>query len=118
MVEIDGKETVSLKQYLRDYVDIRLAALEKATELARANMDMRLNGMNEIREAMRDQASHFVTAVEHRAVCDRLDRLEQKIRDLELSRAELSGKASQTSVMIAYAISLLGLLVGVILHFV
>ena len=94
MVEIDGKDGVSLKQYLRDYVDIRLAALEKAETLA-----------------------HQIVKVEHKSVCDDIERLERMIRDLELSRAELQGKASQQSVMIAQAIAIVGLIVTVVLHF-
>ena len=88
------KDGVSLEKYLRDYVDLQLKALDKANALA-----------------------GDVIRAELKSICDQLERQELEIRDLRESRAELSGKASQTSVMIAYAISLLGLIVGIVLHF-
>lgn len=39
----------------------RLRATEKAVELARVGIEKRLEGMNEFRETLKDQASRFVT---------------------------------------------------------
>lgn len=74
-------------------------------------MERRLSGMNEFRDALKDQNAQFVRR-------DRFDgsieKIEADIRALQLSKATLEGKASQTSVYIAYAISLTGLLFGLI----
>lgn len=91
----------------RDYVDMRIAALEQATVLAAGEMRERLAGMNEFRETLRDQATRFVTRTE-------LEVLERDIRDLQKSRDVLAGKASQQSVNVALVISALGLILGVL----
>ena len=104
----------------REYVDTRINALEKATEAARVNMDRRLDSMNEIREQLRAQADTFVTGVEHKALCDRLERLDVGIRSLELSRSELYGKASQHSVNQATLIAAIGIalaIIGIVIRF-
>lgn len=120
-------------------------AMEKSTELARHGLEKRLDGMNEIREQLRDQADTFVTGVEHEALCARIDRMEAEIRiqlrdyadrsvtkaeygvacsqmaalDKEIhglreSRAELMGKASQSSVDTARTMALIGVAVSII----
>jgi hypothetical protein len=105
----------------RDYVDTRLTAIEASVALARINLEKRLDGMNEIREQLHDQADTFVTGVEHEALCARIDRMEAEIHGLRESRAELSGKASQSSVDNAKVMAMIGLLlaiVGIVLKFV
>jgi len=92
---------------LRDYFDSRLSSVEKETMLAKESMEKRLEGMNEFRDSLRDQSNKFITREEMRSLV--LD-----IQGLRESRAELYGKASQSSVYFAYLISIIGFLVGVI----
>jgi uncharacterized coiled-coil DUF342 family protein len=97
---------------LRDYIDFKIAELEKAFILARQVLEQRLNTMNEIREQLRTQKSEFVTRLE-------TDQIFRDIRELRESRAELQGKASQSSVFLAYlmsGISILISIIGFILH--
>ena len=101
----------------RDYVDTRLSALERAGELERKNLEHRLDGMNAIRDQLRDQADSFVTNVEHDAVCDRLERIDRDIRELRESRAELAGKANQSSVLIGYLLSAIALIMSIAMKF-
>jgi len=56
----------------------RLKASEKALELANNNMCSRLEGMNEFREQLRNQAATFVTRIELDA---KLDGIEKGKRD-------------------------------------
>jgi hypothetical protein len=51
--------------------------MEKALAVAHAAMDRRLETMNEFRNSLRDQAQQYVTNVEHRALCDRMDRIDK-----------------------------------------
>jgi hypothetical protein len=106
---------------LKEHVEARLASLEKSLgvaredldvrlEQARAQLEKRLEGMNEFRQVLRDQNSSFVTKSEHDIVMDRLI-------SLELTRAELSGKASRTSVLVSVCIAVVGLLLSVISYF-
>ena len=103
---------------LKTYVDMRCDAICKQQEerfdsiventtLARDSMNKRLEGMNEFRDALRDQTSKFVTRQEHEIALT-------EIRDLRESRAKLEGKASQNSVVIAYIIAGAGLLLSAI----
>jgi hypothetical protein len=96
---------------LRDYVDSRLSAMDRAVVLAREQMERRLDGMNEFRDTLRDQASKFIT----RAECDLAkDKIEDDVQELREFRAALDAKASQGAVYIAYGLSALGLLLGAI----
>ena len=45
-------------------------------------------------------------------ICKKLDRLQVDVDSLKLTRAELAGKASQSSVVIAYVIAILSLAVS------
>lgn len=123
---------------LRDYIDTRIDAIEKAISVAYRSMESRLEGMNEFRNTLKDQNLSFITKAEYQLAHDRLveeikttrdqiarlltrtehdasfTRVSEQIKSLELSRAELQGKASQSSVNIAYGISIVGLLVGII----
>jgi hypothetical protein len=47
----------------------------------------------------------------------KIGKLDTSVRSLEISRATLAGKASQQSVYIAYAISVVGLVLGLIALF-
>ena len=85
----------------------KLKSSENALQLARESMEHRLDGMNEFRETLRDQASKFVTKAEH-------DFVVKDIRELRESRAELAGKANMQSVIWAYIISATGILIGIV----
>lgn len=96
---------------LREHIESRLAALEKATDLAAKALEKRLEGMNEFREALNNQASQFMTRREMTVI---KDAFVKDIRELREFKAALEGKASQTSVIITLVISILGLLVAII----
>lgn len=64
---------------LRDYFEARVQAVEKGTSLARGELERRLEGMNEFREQLRDQASRFITR----------DEVEQKI---SLAESRVNGR--------------------------
>lgn len=63
-------ETVSLKEHFES----RIQAVEKATDLARDNMEKRLAGMNEFRETLRDSAATFATRKEVEAKFDTIEK--------------------------------------------
>lgn len=60
--------------------DIRYRAIEKATTLASNAMDKRLEGMNEFRNQLKDQAALFLTRVEYEA---KYQQLYEKIESLQ-----------------------------------
>jgi hypothetical protein len=124
----NGNSTKSLVS-LRDYVDllykeqeddrlalkellcVKIDALEKATSLAKINMDLRMENTNEWRQAMMDREALFSRK-------DDEHRLDVRINLLELSKASLEGKASQMSVNIAYLLAVVGWVVALVLKFV
>ena len=95
---------------LKEYVDVRLAALEKSAELSCAATDRRLANMNEFREALRDQAGQMATRKELEAL---EDKIELRLRPLQDYKTVADAKASQKSVDVALLIAVASLLLGV-----
>ena len=96
---------------LKEFYDARSVALEKAVSVAYVQMDRRLDTMNEFREQLKDQSASFITKSEYFV---KIDVLDKDVRELRESRAELKGKASQTSVNIGYVVSALGVILGIL----
>jgi hypothetical protein len=92
---------------LKEYFDSRLSSIEQSITVALAANEKRLDSMNEIKGAMKDQAALFAYSKD-------LEPIREDIRDLRETRAELKGKASQMSVIVAYVIAILGILLSVI----
>lgn len=46
---------------LKEYVDVQFAAVQRAVDKAETTLSVRLGGMNEFRDQLRDQASTFVS---------------------------------------------------------
>ena len=119
---IEHRVYVSLKEYLdallkeKDrLLDIRVAEIYRIMDKSDEGFTARLDVMNKFREAMKDQASACLTRIEydakHGAICNEIKLLKEND---DINR----GKASQTSVNVAYAIALLGMVVSIWLHFV
>lgn len=85
----------------------QLISIDKALTLAREQLETRLEGMNEFRQSLKDQATQFVTKAEHRFILD-------DIRELRESRAELRGKASQASVYIAWLLAVVSIFINLL----
>lgn len=95
----------SLKEMIKSlytYVDLKSTNIEKSTTLARESMEKRLESMNEFRASLKDQRNEMVTRAEYTAKVRMLD---EDIRTLREAKANLEGKASMSSVYIAYIIS-------------
>ena len=92
---------------LNSIFESKLAATDKARELAAAVLSERLSKLNELRQMAQDRDVNFVTKAEFNAQVI-------NIEQLRLSEAKLAGKASQTSVIIAYILAVVGLIVSII----
>ena len=105
------KEVVSLK----DYIDYRFTAVQSALDKSEEAIGKRLDGMNEFRATLKDQAGTFVTR-------DELTLLLKPVKaDLKLlcKAADIaSGKASQNAVYFTAALALAGLVMGLIHFFI
>ena len=109
-VNTQDPTNLELSVSLRTYFDSKFEALDRANIVAYASMEKRLEGMNEFRDTLRDQAARFITRTELDTVKERID---ADIRVLREYKSLLEGKASQTSVNFAMIMSAMSLLVGI-----
>ena len=110
----DEPDTVPLRDYLDAKFETIKAMLDKAdeaTRLARENLEVRLESLNEWRQQSKDRERDFLARTEfdvrHEKVCE-------DVRSLRESRAELAGKASQKSVTLVTVLTVVGLLLSAI----
>ena len=92
---------------LREYIDSRINAIERATALALDANEKRLDGMNEFRATLKDQAMMFVPRSEFKT-------LQEDVQGLKETRAEMAGKASQQSVLYSYFMAAFAIIVSVV----
>ena len=95
--------------WLKEYFDTKITALEKAIEQARISMEKRLDGMNEFRDTLKDQAARMPTRVEMNT---EIEKLEKDIKELTKFKDTLEGKASQKDVNSARVIAYVGLAIA------
>ena len=114
-------DAVKLREYLeallreqRGYFDAKFLARDEATRVAYEAMNKRLDGMNEFREALKDQAGLMLPRSEFAVVCDRT---RQELAELQKFRHIAEGKASQTSVLIFGFLSVVSLIITIIRMF-
>jgi len=106
-VQLDsfGKELHSI----RELFDVRLMDMEKALILSEKTLDKKFDSINEIRQMAFDQANRFIPRSEYDV---KHESLEENIKDLQLTRASLEGKASQKSVSFVLSIAIIGLILS------
>lgn len=90
---------------IKDYVDLHAHYIFKAADVAERALSKRLDGMNEIRDQLTDQANRLATK-------DYTDGLEARLRVLEGGRQEGLGWRSGISPLVAIAASLISAIVG------
>lgn len=95
---------------LREYLEAKINSVEKAIDLAREAMEKRLEGMNEFRAQLKDQASVLITRNE---VDVQITRINTDIKLLNESKAKLEGKASQSAMNATIALSVAGLILSI-----
>jgi ABC-type transporter Mla subunit MlaD len=83
--EPHSQEYVTLKEYFERLISEQAKAVDKAENA----LSKRLEGMNEFRDTLRDQASQFVTVKEMNAKNDAFD---NRLKALEQNRANLEGR--------------------------
>ena len=94
---------------LRDYIERRITDLEQQITLrftlndeaiskAERTMNDRLNGMNEFRDALKDQAGRMATRIELEALLD-------QVHDLRRTHANWEGRAAIMAIVASTLIS-------------
>jgi len=100
---------------VNDTAKLRYMSVKEATTLAKTEVDVRLAGMNEFREALKDNNNSFIYRNEYQI---QIDKLNDDIQSLKETRANTEGKASMTSVYISYAIAIIALTISIIRIFI
>jgi hypothetical protein len=115
-------------QALAKLMNEKFSHINKATEEAKRIMEHRLEGMNEFRGALKDQASLMMPreeyGIQHQRLVDIMElhnkKVEDDVRMLRESKATLEGKASQESVeklrahtTVMTIIAIIGILVSI-----
>jgi hypothetical protein len=99
-------------------LDARFTSQEKAVVTALTANEKRLDGMNEIRSQLQDQATTFSTKAELKGlealVALKLDQLNENVKGIQISDATLAGKATQGQLLGAYLVSGTGIVIGII----
>jgi hypothetical protein len=96
---------------IREIFEVKIRSVERATTVASASMEHRLEGMNEFRAQLKDQVATFVSRDEFSIVRDKID---SDVRILRESKAAIDGKASMSAMVFSYIIAVIGLLTGVV----
>ena len=95
--------------------DLKYLSVKEATTLAKNEVDIRLAGMNEFREALKDSNATFMTKTEFSIYHDKIS---EDVKSLRESRANTEGKATMTSVYISYIIAIIALTISIIRIFI
>ena len=120
---MDSERNQNLNIPIRDYVDTQIKWLDtifrmqietitKNTALASSQIDRRLESMNEFRDTLRDQAGRLATRSEMETSNQALN---ERIKSLELSKANTDGKTLVICTLISFVMSLI--VVGITIYF-
>jgi len=96
---------------LEAMIDRRFEHVETAMALYQEANEEKHSSMNEIKEAMKDQAALNITRNEAEA---KHNAIESDIDELKVSAAEMRGKASQSSVFIGWGLTLISIVIAVV----
>jgi hypothetical protein len=114
----NGDDIISLKEYfdvkisnLDKSIEVTRIALEKSTELLRLGIEKRMDAMNEFRKSLEDQTNKYLTIDSYEG---RHVGLQKQVDELRILAAESRGKASQSSVLIAWGVAGIGIIISVI----
>lgn len=103
---------------IKEYIDVRLKAIIESTTLAKESMEHRLTSLNELRGAMTDQSKSYLTKAEFMMSQQKDDdehvRVRETLKSLELTRAEVGGKASRSSAIGAAAVGAIGVIISIV----
>jgi septation ring formation regulator EzrA len=102
----EESDKVSLREHLQEqirsvdrYFTVQLAMSREAIQKAEEQLNKRLEGMNEFRDTLKDQASKFATQ-------DQLQSIEKRLQAIERNLSSGEGRTSIVTVLWAIGASL------------
>ena len=115
-------DEITLKEFIErifaereNQLQLHFRNSENALVLSKLELDKRLNELNNLRaEYTKDRMDDNTTFLRQETYYDKMISIDKDIKDLQLSKASLEGKASQQSVTRVTIISLAGLFIALI----
>jgi len=98
-------------EMLEAAIDRRFAHVEQTIDEFKKSNDDKHASMNEIKEAMKDQAALNITRAEAEA---KHESMESSIDDLKIAAAKMEGKASQTSVFVGWGLTVVSIIIAMV----
>jgi hypothetical protein len=143
VTEEKGENTVSLRQYIdllitdnkealkivsesnvlanrlvAEAIELRFKAIDDSTQLARENLNMKLESMNELRRQMDQMTGTYITRIELEskllAILTTVGIVETRLQNIEKKSANLDGKFWMFGASITFIVTLIS--IGI--HFV
>ena len=90
-------------KWLDRYFDLKIMSINDAVAKAEQALSRRLEGMNEFRDSLKDQAAPLATKSE---VDMQINSIDERLKALEFNRAKGEGKMAVISAGVAVVISL------------
>lgn len=95
---IESTEKITLKEF----IVTKFADSDKVIQIALTSLEKRLEGMNEFKQLLKDQAEDF-----HK-------RVEEALQELRTAKDIAEGKASMVAVYISYILSIAGIIISIV----
>ena len=105
------KQVQLVERHCNETTDLKVNALKEATTLAKDAMEVRLEGMNNFRDDLRDQAKSLYSRQEHDLYAEKVN---DQIQNHQSILDQLKGKAEQSTVMIALLMSSIATILALI----
>lgn len=117
-LKIVSESNVLANRLVAEAIELRFKAIDDSTELARENLNMKLESMNELRRQMDQMTGTYITRIELESKLSALitadNVLEARLQTMEKKAANLDGKFWMFGASITFLVTL----ISIGLHFV
>lgn len=117
-LKIVSESNVLANRLVAEAIELRFKAIDDSTQLARENLNMKLESMNELRRQMDQMTGTYITRIELEskllALMTTGDVLETRLQTIEKKAANLDGKFWMFGASITFIVTL----ISIGLHFV
>jgi len=117
-LKIVSESNVLANRLVAEAIELRFKAIDDSTELARENLNMKLESMNELRRQMDQMTGTYITRIELEskllAIVTTIGALETRLQTMEKKSANLDGKFW----MFGASITFLATIISIGLHFI
>jgi len=96
---------------LKEYIDIRLEAIDKAVTKAEAATEKRFEGVNEFRNTLADQQRTFMPRAEAES---QYNSLSERISAIETKMEKIEGSKSGGSTVYAYLTAIISTIIAIV----